>query len=748
MKFLSALKQKKVERSFFLALLLKPYKVGVILFEKTDQTLVILATRESDLSKNINDVSGEELVGAADEVITFVEGSLPSGAQVSKTVFALPRAWQDEGKIKKEFQPRLKQLCSELSLEPIGFIVSVEAIIRALQKKDGVPISALVVEIAHTLANVYLVRSGNILQEVSGTIDKQDTAGSVEKLFTKLDAVEVLPPKILLFDYEGAKVIQQEFLSREWNKDLPFLHLPQVVILEKGFENEAVINGVAIQMDSQVTEDMQKPLQEEETYSEESETVEEPEVEVGTPEDFGFARDVDAKDVMVDSPEESDKENEEAKGEDVSSDVEKYEKVTEDDKDLPKDTLFTRLKALNPVEKIKNIKLSKKTFTGVPALVSKLSPKTWGIIVLVILALGAGIYLYYTQLLKAEIIVFADNKTIDNSSQITLSTQDDTSADSKTIHIDPITISVDGDATQNTTGQKDTGDKAKGTVTIYNKTDNPVSIGTGATVSSNDLDFTTLDDVNIASTSSFSTSFSSSDVDVQASNFGSNYNLPSGTNFTIDNQSTSAVFAKNASAFSGGTKKEVKVVSANDLSSLTDKVVQTLTQKADQQAQGRVSSDEVLLPQALSYDFTTKNFSKNEGDEASSVTLTSSINFKLGAYHKADLTQFVNQMANGQVPSDYALVGDQSDISLQNITVNKDGSATGTLNAHALFAPKLDANSLAQNISGKTVSKAEQTVRQIPGVSDVHINMSTLPLLPSWLPFNPKHITIIVRSNG
>ena len=132
MSFLSALRKTKVERSFFLALLLKPYQVGAILFEQAKSSLVILSTREEQLETTLDEQDEEGLLDRSDAAVSFIEGGLPQGEQVNKTIISLPYAWQEEGKIKKEHQAILKKICHDLQLTPIGFIVSIEAIVHSL----------------------------------------------------------------------------------------------------------------------------------------------------------------------------------------------------------------------------------------------------------------------------------------------------------------------------------------------------------------------------------------------------------------------------------------------------------------------------------------------------------------------------------------------------------------------------------------------------------------------------------------
>lgn len=752
MNIFSVLKKKKVERTFYLALLLKPYRLGAILFEKTEKTLNILSTKESTLTKQIDDLSTEDLVRISDDVISFVEGSLPPGEQVEQTIFAVPTDWHENGKIKKEYLHRFKQLCTELSLTPIGFIISIEAIVHALQKKEGIAVSSIFVEIAHDQVTLYIVRNGNIIQTIKDTVKHHHIVETVEKLLSEVTALDVLPPKIILLDYEGAESVQQKFVSHDWKKQLPFMHLPQVVVLEKGFENEAVIHGVATQMESQVTHELQSP---EVGAQEQADDVDgEPMVAAS---EFGFVEDADVKEAVPESIQNDNiEEILEAEAEEVNgttqpdSEAEIIQKAENQDKQVEyQDTLVTRIQNLNPLIHIKNIKFSSKTLMSLPKkIVQRMTIKGWGILAVVLLLIGAGIYGYYAYFLKAEVIVFADKKTFDHVMDITLSPEQSTSAEEKNLNLNVVDISVSGDASKETTGKKETGEKAKGEVIIYNKTEDAIQFSKGAIIATNNLEFILTQDVKIASTSSFSTSFSSAKGSIEASKFGKEYNLSSGTNFTVNKQSTSDYFAKNESAFSGGTKKEIRVVGAKDKTDLENTILKELTKKAQEQGRTKAASDAIVLPQALSYEFAEEKMSKKEGEEANSVSLTATVNFKIGSYTNKDVNTVVNVLARKEIPVTYVMIPGDSDISITDIKLDEDNIATGKLQAHAAYMPQIDLSVVNNEIVGKGIKNAEETIRKKSGITDVNIKMNQLPLLPSILPLNKKNITIIVKSDG
>jgi hypothetical protein len=355
---------------------------------------------------------------------------------------------------------------------------------------------------------------------------------------------------------------------------------------------------------------------------------------------------------------------------------------------------------------------------------------------------------YYAFFLKAQVILFTDQKAFSKDSMaIDLTTDGQSSFKDGTFKISTLDETVSGEESQETTGQKDTGDKATGTITIFNKTDQPQSLDKGTTISSsNNLEFILDDDVKIASTSSFSTSFSNEKVNVTASDFGKEYNLPSDTNFTIEGMSASDIFARNDTAFSGGSKSEIQVVSQDDLTALQNTVVARLFDKAKSQAKGGLSSDEVLIPVMLDSNFKQKSFSKKVSDEAKSVSLNAEITYTLGVYTKGDLQKFLTNSGDFSVPNDFKLSDSDSQISISNVKQGKNG-ITADLSYNVIFKPSLTIGTIPQEIAGSSLSSAQKKLKQIQGVSDATIVLQNkLPLLPSLLPLRKSNISVELKT--
>ena len=125
---------KSVSTEFFLSLIFESGKISSILFKEQEKTLVIIASFE--LLIDVEQATVEVLVEACDKVISRLELSLPDGANLEKTIFAVPYSWVEDGKIKQDRLSQLKKISEELALTPMGFIISIEAIVAIPDYKN------------------------------------------------------------------------------------------------------------------------------------------------------------------------------------------------------------------------------------------------------------------------------------------------------------------------------------------------------------------------------------------------------------------------------------------------------------------------------------------------------------------------------------------------------------------------------------------------------------------------------------
>lgn len=736
--------EKKSKTEYFLSLVLRDEKASAVVFEEANGRINVVGEHNEPFKISLEDDTEEELLEVIDRAVSTAEKNLPPDAQSHKTIFGVKHNWIIEGKIKPEYLAKLKKVSDELDFKPMGFLVIPEAIAHLLQKEEGAPLSAILTEIGTKTVTLSVIRAGKIVETKSAPIGPSIVL-SVEDLLKHFSETETLPPRIILFD-GGKEELAQKFMSHKWSKDLPFLHIPQVMNLPTNFDARAVLNGAATQMGFDILEgSLAKAAKQDSGQIDGLSEAVEGESDKTLAEaasEFGFVEDDVSK---KDKPRTAQPIDETPKTNIAIADQlreipEEVKLKGAETKSFPINASFISAGILGFMKKINIGSLLRGAGNSRKKLLIGIIP-----IALILLIL----YLYFFAR-SATLTLDIKGKVTDETAGVTFSQSEETNASDNVISAQFISVSEDGKKSTGTTGKKEIGDKAKGTVTIFNSGSTGATIPTGTvlTSSSNDLKFITDKAVTVASSSGdiFSgTDPGKADVTVTAEKFGTNYNLPSNTKFSVEG--SSSIAAKNDKPFAGGTKKEVKVVAKKDQDKLVSNLQKQLETDAKDDIKKEAEGGAQVLPNFISVEFEKKSFSKDIDDEANEVSLTATITYKGVSYKNQDILAFAKDKledSNGNLEVDEQSI----ETSATDLKEKGDG-ASAKLKIKARLVPKLDEKELAKEISGKSRSDAIQRLNEINEVSGVDIKIfPPIPLLPDRLPFSSGKIKIVINKNG
>lgn len=711
---------KKEKKQYFLTLLLYEEKVTALVFEEFLGKIQILGRHEEYFETSSEEATLDEWLEVLDKAISTAESALASNVETQKTLFGIQKNWTEDSKIKKEHLAKLKKITDALGLLPIGFLIIPEAIAHLLKKEEGAPVSAILVEVDRKNIFVSILRAGRLL-ETKKTRIEDSVSQTTDRILHHFTSHEVLPSRIIIFGSEDNEKLSQEFISHSWSKSLPFLHVPQITVLPIDFDTKAVIFGAATQMGFEVLE---KDVGEK--FKDETPVVEEKEISV---EDFGFVEEQDiaaSSQVEISVPQE----------EPTTSAVHATEEVKKDNLSTVKDLVLPLLK--NVLNVLKDIRLKTPTL-----------PKGRKIIFIPPLIIGffLSLLLLYIFGLRSTVVLTLDPKIIEKDQDVSFSTASKTDVVGQTVSAEFVSTSLDGTATVPATGKKEVGDKAKGTITILSSLTKEQTFTQGTVVtSSNGLAFTLGKDVKVASSSGLS-DLKTVQAEITAKDIGKEYNLPSGAKFTVGSFEKSEVEAKNETAFSGGTKKEVTVVSKDDINKLMEEIIKKLEQKAKDEITQKVSSEKSVLPLFLSTTLTKKEFSKDALEEASSLTLKAEVTYRGISYKKDDLNRIAAALLQNGL-KDKIIAQEGISYEVKELKQKNDKEVLATLKIKASLLPKLSNEEIAKQIKGKTFEEAEAMLMKLPQAADVRISLHPgLPFLPKILPRTANNIKLVVKSS-
>lgn len=760
--------EKKEKPQVFLSLVLRNEKVKAVIFEKQGNTIQYVNDAEVLLENTIEEIETEDFLNALDKAITTAESALPQNLETHKTIFALKQSWVEDNKIKKEYLEKLKKAGSELSLDPIGFLVFTESVINLIQKEEGAPISAVLAEIGNKLVSVTLTRSGKILETRTTEIG-ENLPKTVDMLLKHFQTPEVLPSRIILIDSDGENT-NQDFVSHSWSRSLPFLHVPQVLGLPKESDVKAVLLGAATQMNSTLIFDMKHKPRIESEEQPKKEVIEKSDTDEILVKADNFSEDESGSNVKYAGNDSSMEFFGFVKGDVAKNKPSKID--TKQIADEPKEIIEHQIEEIPEDVKLKEEQKEGVNIVGILVLdkikiflgkffrylksldisailngMKKLGPKSLTILGGVLLIILAILFYLFVFSTSATITISQTPKEEEKSTAAIFSPNEDTNIGEGIIAAEIITVEEEGSISKDVTGKKDVGTKAKGTVTIFNNDTDPVNLSDDTIITaSNGQKFKLDNAVSVASASGdiFSgTKPGTKNVNVTAEEIGTEANVPSDTKFTVGTSKT--VAAKNDNAFSGGTKKNVTVVSKEDLQQLLTDLPKQLSDKAKSEAVSKVSGDKTVITNFIDTTAKNQSFSKKEGDEAKQLTLKATVSFDFVAYNKNDMLNFATELFDN---STFIIDKNKLEVIAKDVEQKKNEDISSEVTVKAKLYAKIDTASLAKEIAGGQVTKVKNRIRNMENIADVTISISpNLPFISGDLPKNPDKIKIMVTAN-
>lgn len=361
---------------------------------------------------------------------------------------------------------------------------------------------------------------------------------------------------------------------------------------------------------------------------------------------------------------------------------------------------------------------------------------------------------------KAGIAITTDSTTVNTDTSITL----DTTA--KTLDGDNAILPATAQAVTKTfsqdtptTGQKNNGTKASGTVYFALKdcTYDSVTIaaGSGVSISGNtyitqaEVDLTSVKaggKCNPSSPSAIQAMWSAT-VKVVAISGGTKFNAASGTSVTVPSSVTgaSSVSAKVNQEIAGGTDSIIKVVAQSDIDTAKAKLTSDNTAAVQSELEAALKAKGLLpVPSTIVAGDQQVTTSVNVGDTADTVKVTVSVPYTMLGIQKADLKTIIMKNVDSKIDTKKQHITDDG---VASAKFSQQNAATATnatvqVKARSVAGPSLDAAQLRKQVAGKKSGEIKDELGSLPGVTDVKVAYS--PFWVSSAPKNTTKITIII----
>lgn len=691
---LAKFKPKEIKEEYFFAIEISDDTIKSAVWSVIDGQTKI---KTIGPTKSWDGQDQEKLTKEVDESISFA--SLNLTPEPSGVIFGLPESWMDKDNINSDKKNYLKGVCESLALKPLGFVVTNTAVVQYLKIEEGSPPSAIFLQLSSTEINLSLVKLGKIIgNEIVGR--SGDLGPDVEEGLSRFQQVDTLPSRMILYDGQSDfEEDRQQLISYDWEEKLPFIHFPKVESLSA----EVSIKAIALSGGSEVAKSLGFDIKET------PKKVPEPAVV----EDFGFS----TKDVAQIQTEP----------------MPETKPQSEVDPPAAKTPLLQLIK-----QKISVIKWPKIKIPGLKLIIIGFT---------ILLALIFSAYWFLPQ---ANLTLYFEPKTIQESFNITLDTKASTPDPLKKIlPAENLEINVEGNKSTASTGKKLTGTNASGDITIYNKTNQAKTFNQGTIlIAPNKLTFSLDEDTTVASQSAQleGTTFGKATAKITAKNIGADSNLANDTQLTFKQFSDTDYSAK-TSGLSGGTSQEVRAVSEPDQDQLLQNLTDELISRAQTELQDRLGNEKRAITIKDQSKLVSKTFNHSVGEEADNLTLSAKLNYSALSYSQADLFSLLNQVIKEKIPADFQL-SDSSETSLSASKLAADNTAAvTTVDFKAKLIPRLDLELLKKQIKGRYPFATQTLFNSLPSFlrADIIIKPN-LPKALKTLPHLTKNIFIDLKT--
>src|SRR3989337_1685274 len=127
-----------------------------------------------------------ELVSAVDSVLSSSLQNFPEDEkEPTNAVFGVVASWVSEGEISEKHIDKIKEICTKLSLTPVGFVVLPEAISHFIKSEEGSPLNACILGLSKE----------ELLEEVKQSLLKANWDDVSKVKFLHTPKIETFSPK-------------------------------------------------------------------------------------------------------------------------------------------------------------------------------------------------------------------------------------------------------------------------------------------------------------------------------------------------------------------------------------------------------------------------------------------------------------------------------------------------------------------------------------------------------------------------
>lgn len=187
----------------------------------------------------------------------------------------------------------------------------------------------------------------------------------------------------------------------------------------------------------------------------------------------------------------------------------------------------------------------------------------------------------------------------------------------------------------------------------------------------------------------------------------------------------------NQRATTGGTDRDVRTVSQDDISKLREQLVKRAQDQLMQEFTAQAGPDKSVPPHTLKVRVENEVYEPPLDAEGDQVTAKLMVAATVTSFANLDLNRLAQQMMLSSAPAGYDLPMDQMRLNPPEVTEAVDQRMQLRISGSALLTRGIDVNALEQSLRGKSPTEAASILQSSPDLSGA---TSQVELTPAWAP--------------
>ncbi len=667
----------------------------------------------------------------------------PESESVDEVLLGLDPNWVHNGEIAHAKKALLKRIFTDLSLKPLGFISFAEALSQDLSTRESTK-SALLVYCAEQ--KIVLIHLNNGVIERAESVGRSDAIAAdvsegLARFARDTSGAHHLPAKILLASFalqeEQLQELQQQLLEHSWENSSFFLQAPVVTLIP----HEETVQSIAREASAALALDVSHSQFEQPqdrfvsdpvaTHAVDQLSAEERAIDP-TATSFG----IPMKPPVAAAPD-ANQEATPQKGPDSAH----FGTLISGDESDPVRTATEEPERFHPAAARKHLRRS--IIIGVVA----------GMLALVAIAFGALVFLT-----SASATITLAQKPISQEVSITLDPSVTTSDPAeRMLAATVVTDELTGTGVAQTTGVKIVGEQARGEVILYNLTEAEKTFDADTILSAGDVQYRLEESVTVPAalveklSGGEKKEYGQITTTAVAVKIGDEGNSGEELELKVASFASSTYSAESVKGFSGGSSREVRVVSEKDRADLLKEVTRKVLDQANVDFKSRSGNGTYILS-TTDISVTNVVYDAEVENEANTLSLDIEATVSALSYAAEDLKPIAAATLESEIPDGFSLSPEDPQILSapvqQATTADKPVVLKANISSYAL--PPVNLELWESAIAGKTLAEAQEYLIGLEEVSAATVVVQP-PIAARLFPRLPQsldRITLEVASSG